>query len=394
MTPPSESARPRVLVICDYYLPGYKSGGGMRTIVNTVERLSDEFEFFVLTRDHDGKGDRTPYPGIRYGEWIAVGEARVKYLHQSAIKRTSIEDAVKEVMADVVYLNSIFSTLTFHVLRTRSNDRAVFPRTLLAPCGELSSGARRSKKLKKAAYIKFLGLMGHLEGMIWKASSASEVGEISAVTGPHADIHIAPDLVSVKLADANIGRSAKAVRAARLVFLSRISPKKNLRLLIDAVLKAGPGASLDIYGDTDDESYLNACKTAAMGHADIRFCGPVEHAEVPRLLASYDFFALPTLNENFGHVVVEALSAGCPVLVSTETPWKEVNEVGAGMMLPVELGSWCDAILRCIEMDPDEHEVMVQAAKRFADKTAKDEDLEAATRRLLRLAYGRSSGGS
>ena len=50
----TQTEKPLILVICDYYLPGFESGGAMRTIVNMVDRLADEFRFRIVTRDHDG----------------------------------------------------------------------------------------------------------------------------------------------------------------------------------------------------------------------------------------------------------------------------------------------------------------------------------------------------
>jgi len=49
----------RILILTDYYLPGYKGGGPMRTLSTMVDRLGDEYRFRVLTRDRD-LGDTEP----------------------------------------------------------------------------------------------------------------------------------------------------------------------------------------------------------------------------------------------------------------------------------------------------------------------------------------------
>ena len=43
-----EKVRPVILVICDYYLPGFESGGAMRTLVNMVDRLGNNLEFKII----------------------------------------------------------------------------------------------------------------------------------------------------------------------------------------------------------------------------------------------------------------------------------------------------------------------------------------------------------
>ena len=62
-TPP-----PKVLVVIGHYLPGFKSGGILRSVENTINYLCDEFDFFVLTRNHD-VGDSTPYSNVRLNQW-------------------------------------------------------------------------------------------------------------------------------------------------------------------------------------------------------------------------------------------------------------------------------------------------------------------------------------
>ncbi len=54
------------------------------------------------------------------------------------------------------------------------------------------------------------------------------------------------------------------------------------------------------------------------------------------MLSGHDLFFLPTLGENFGHVIYEALSAGLPVLLSDQTPWGQVNAQGAGWCFPLD----------------------------------------------------------
>lgn len=44
-------------------------------------------------------------------------------------------------------------------------------------------------------------------------------------------------------------------------------------------------------------------------------------------------FLFPTLGENFGHVIAEALSVGCPVFVTANTPWTELIQRGAGKII-------------------------------------------------------------
>jgi hypothetical protein len=74
-----ERRHPVILTFTGCYLPGYKGGGPIRTIANMVAVLKDEFDFRIVTSDHD-LGDRTAYPGIQVNTWEKVAGAQVLYL--------------------------------------------------------------------------------------------------------------------------------------------------------------------------------------------------------------------------------------------------------------------------------------------------------------------------
>ena len=67
------SIKKKILVFCDFYLPSIKSGGGMWTVVNLVDRFCDRYDFFVVTRNYDSKGDTVPYTSVETDVWNKVG---------------------------------------------------------------------------------------------------------------------------------------------------------------------------------------------------------------------------------------------------------------------------------------------------------------------------------
>jgi hypothetical protein len=78
----------KILVICNYYLPGYKSGGSLRTIVNMIERFKDKFDFSVITFNHDGDG--IPYKTVKTNEWNDYEGIPVFYLSKDKITFSKI----------------------------------------------------------------------------------------------------------------------------------------------------------------------------------------------------------------------------------------------------------------------------------------------------------------
>ena len=68
--------------------------------------------------------------------------------------------------------------------------------------------------------------------------------------------------------------------------------------------------------------------------------GSLNHEEVALAFRAAHFLVLPTLHENYGHAIVESWAHGCPVLLSTNTPWRDLKAKGIGWDLPLEKSAW------------------------------------------------------
>jgi hypothetical protein len=224
----------KILVICDYYLPGFKSGGGMRTIVNMVDRLSDRYDFNIITRDHDGRLDKSPYRTVKIGSWNDVGTASVYYLAMDEIKTTAIERLVNEVKPDAIYLNSFFATPANYLLFLRLRGRVKTP-VIMAPCGELITAAMQFKSAKKKAHILFTKLAGLHKGVFWKATTELEKRDIEKRLGPKEKMFVAADMPP-KAIFPEYEQTLKPKKMAgelKLVFLARFVRTKNFGFLAD-----------------------------------------------------------------------------------------------------------------------------------------------------------------
>ena len=134
-------------------------------------------------------------------------------------------------------------------------------------------------------------------------------------------LHVARDLASLKLPVAS-ALPPKSAGRLRAVFVSRVSPKKNLLGAVELLSRVQGDVSLDIYGPIDDQDYWRKCQHAIEqfgGTTRVAYKGAIHHDEVVRVLSDYDVFLFPTLGENFGHVILEAMIAGCPVVTSDQT---------------------------------------------------------------------------
>jgi glycosyltransferase involved in cell wall biosynthesis len=79
------------------------------------------------------------------------------------------------------------------------------------------------------------------------------------------------------------------------------------------------------------------------------------HHQIKAQLQSAHFFVLLSEVESFGHAIFEALAVGCPVLISDQTPWKNLQKKQAGWDLPISnLQAISATLQKMIDMDDQE----------------------------------------
>ncbi len=281
--------KPVVLVFVGFYLPGYRGGGPIRSIANMVDRLSDEFDFRIVTRDRD-LGDKVPYTSIDVNCWNLVGKAKVFYLDSSSFSLFTIFRLIRNTYHDVLYLNSFFDTrFTWAALLSRRLLGFCQP-VVLAPRGEFSEGAVNLKKWKKAPFLRLVHLSGLLDKVLWHASTKLELVDIVRVVGAGGasicvaeNISIAPDLVARPSLDRDRSRVLDLVPgpSLRVCFLSRISPMKNLDFALRVLRQIKVGVEFNIYGPIELPSYWALCESLIgelPAHVHVSYLGSVENS--------------------------------------------------------------------------------------------------------------------
>jgi glycosyltransferase involved in cell wall biosynthesis len=206
------------------------------------------------------------------------------------------------------------------------------------------------------------------------------------------------DLNQVILAPLLIGSSYNARFAtntcrkesgsARVIFLSRIHPVKNLALALEILSGVGGKIEFDIFGPIQDLAYWRKCETlinALPDNVKVQYKGQVEPESVESVFSLYHLFLFPTKTENFGYVITEALSAGCPVATSDQTPWKDLNEKNAGWWIPLsQVEMFRAAVETVVAMDAEKFTAMSSAARMYSKAVYEDATRMDAYRRLLR----------
>ena len=165
-------------------------------------------------------------------------------------------------------------------------------------------------------------------------------------------------------------------RSRKLLFLSRVHPKKGIDILLQAFsdLQKDHGSlsgyTLQIAGD-GDPAYVNSLKLSSdsLGVGDsVEWLGGVYDDRKWALYREADLFILPTHSENFGIVVAEALASGTPVLTTKGTPWNVLNEKQCGWCVDVSLDAIKSALLSFVNTDESDLQQMGIRGRRLVEE--------------------------
>ena len=361
-------SKPKILIAVDWYLPGFKGGGPIRSIANLVAALSEDFDFFILTSDRD-HGDKEAYPGIECDNWVQGNHGeQIWYCSPDQKSYRHLRSIMASVNYDLLYLNSMFSM--YFTIFPMWISRATFPDkpVLLAPRGMLHAGALALKPAKKKAFLRLLRLLGLPKQLFFHATDEQEVMDIQRWMGAVDHVYTAPNLgPSALFAPISLHKETGKLR---MVYLSRLSAKKGLDFLLERLKTQTSAIELLVAGPDEEKGYWEQCSRLVQQlptNIQVHKMEAVPPPEAIQLIQSAHLFVLPTKGENFGHAILEAMAAGRPVLISDQTPWKDLEATYAGKVIPLEdAKAWQDCIREFAEMDHSTYQHWEVGARRFA----------------------------
>lgn len=322
----------KILIINPYYYPGYRSGGPQQTFMNIVEAYGDKYKFFILTLNHD-MGCKKIYSDIQ-GGWNIVGKAKVKYVSEGEYTVSLISKLANEM--DLVYAGGLFEKTTIIAMAANRLNKIHCP-FWIAPMGVFSEGAIKQKKIKKKVFITLGNIIGLFNNIRWSFTSELELKDFNLYMKSPKIYEIASDIPHKS--DIEISNKFKEKGKLKIIFLSRICQKKNLAYAIDIIGKLSGNIIFDIYGTKESKDYWELCEkklSELPSNIQWAYNGEVEGSKTISVFSQYDIFLFPTLGENFGHVIFEALAAGCVPVISDTTPWTDFEKKKCGYIVSLD----------------------------------------------------------
>jgi glycosyltransferase involved in cell wall biosynthesis len=347
------SSKPNILIFIDWFLPGFKAGGPIKSVSNIVNSLHKDFNFFIITSDRD-IDDEKPYATEQLDKWVEKKYYQIAYLSERN-RINFITKTIQENSFDTFYFNSFFSKkYTLDPLSLVKKTKSS-PQIIIAPRGMLGKGALKIKSLKKSIFLTIAKLIGIYNNVIWHATDNGESEDIQAIFGNNSNIIITPNISIFNISESNLVKNENELR---LVFFSRIARKKNLFFCLDILNNfREQSISLDIYGSIEDLTYWKECEDFIFkNNLKVKYISKLNPQDVQSTLSNYHFLFFPTFHENYGHVIVEALSAGCGLILSNNTPWRNLceNKIGWDISLDNKK-EFINVIEKCYQMNQEEY---------------------------------------
>jgi glycosyltransferase involved in cell wall biosynthesis len=258
-------------------------------------------------------------------------------------------------------------------------------RIIVAGRGMLAQSALNVKRTKKNMFVKLSNMLKLFKNITFHATNDIEKEDILRIF-KKSEVIVAGNLPSFYKLEMAPARSKKA-GALRLVNIARIAPEKNLLYALEALKKVKGNVEFDFYGPVYDELYRTKCNEVMSSlPANVRanYKGSIASEKVSECLSEYHMLFMPTRGENFGHIILQSLSVGTPVIISDQTPWKDLRTKGAGWDINLkDISEFATVIDSCVQMVQSEYDQLSISSFNFAKAYNQNKEIIEANKKLF-----------
>lgn len=346
------TAKKNILILCDWFLPGYLAGGPIQSIATLTKQLGNDIDFKIITTDRDFKSSQG-YENVKINEWTSFSGRQVFYVSPENMNPDFILNLIQKTTHDIIYLNSLFSKhFAINPLRWKQQGK-LKSQIVLAPRGMLRDGALAVKPIKKQLFLVYAKLSGLFKNIHWQSTSFEETLEIKKRIGANVSITEVSNFPGI--AD-KINPLQKEEEKLKLCFIARILDIKNLNFAIDVLKEIKTSHIIfDVYGPKEDTDYWNLCEQNAKllpANIEFKYHGILTPSQIGETISKYHALFLPTRTENFGHIIVETLQNARPVIISDQTPWRNLEKENVGFDIALnDSTKFTEAIYKLSSMD-------------------------------------------
>lgn len=342
-----------------------KSGGGTTEYMRLLSKaLKDDTYFNIAT-------------GISKDP-INVEGVSIKFFNTSIIRWFSLNKEfhlyLKNEKPDIVHINGIWSPQNWGFQKVAQK---LGIKVIVSPHGMLEPWILGNNRFKKKLALLLYQKKALQRSTYLHATAQMEADNIQAL-GFKNPIYIIPnsiDLSDVKEIKTNYGTH-------KMVFLSRIHPKKGIELLLEAWRNCNTnGWSLEIAGN-GNENYISTLNKSAQDLNNVHFVGAKFGVAKWDFLRSADIMVLPTYSENFGIVIAESLAVGVPVITTQGTPWEDLETYQCGWWIDLSVINLENTLVEAFNTPTKKLEIMGKYGRKLTEDKY---DIKALGKKMLEL---------
>lgn len=344
----------KLLHVVASYLPAVRYGGTIVSVHGLCRALAERgHDVHVYTTSVDGPRDSD----VPHNEPVEIDGVKVWYFRSTNLRRlyrapdlaTALSAHVAEF--DLVHTHAIYLWPLWAAARAARRAHVPY---VVSPRGMLERDLIVNKNpLLKGLWIAAIERHNLERAAAIHVTSAREADEAAAFGFRLPLVRAIANGVTVDDIAGQPGSAAidAIVRGEPYVlFLGRINWKKGLDRLIGALARV-PSIRLVIAGN-DDDNYRAVLEPIAAGLGvapRIEYAGSVHGADKAALLSNARALILPSYSENFGNVVIEAMAAACPVIVSKDVGLAEtISSTRTGLVVDGDADTLSAAMARLL----------------------------------------------
>jgi glycosyltransferase involved in cell wall biosynthesis len=360
----------RILVLTEWFFPAYKADALITPCSNIITELSPQHCFYVLTSDRE-MGDTTPLNGVVTNEWTnLINKSVIRYVPKKNMTAAALRQIIKKINPHVIYINTVlswrYSIMPLYVLEKIGFTGKI----IIASGGLLHQNHFRFNTLKKKC-ISYLCSRVRLQwNVLFLATNEQEVALTKRYIGDNTSISMVEKIPNID--HSPFRKKDKERNHIKCVYISPLQDAPGLQYALEILKEVGRDipVTFDVFAPAADKKFAGACLETAShlpANIKVKFYHPLPSFKHPEILNEYHLLFSPAPAESSSQIVLEALSAGCPVLTGGETSWRDIASHNAGWALcSSDKKLFAEKIKKIAGMHAEELGEMVINAKEYA----------------------------